>query len=203
MLSRTDSLAFIDLLFNVVLVFVAALFFLLLSVTETDSEEMDTKNDNEILITMRWTENVDMDLWIELPDGRRVWYANRDEPPAHLDLDVVCFRSYYSPEGEHYLIDLNEEVVSIRDVIEGEFSVSAHYFSHRGHEDPVDVEIVVYDVKNRRTIYAGSKQVATIEPEVPFVSFSVRRSKAISASSGYVVENVYTDRPKYIVGRPR
>jgi uncharacterized protein YfaP (DUF2135 family) len=221
----------VDILFILLMSFVALFFLAFVQINKPVEEEANAKNDNNILITMRWTTNNDMDLHLKLPDGRRIFYANRDEPPAHLDVDVVAWRRYqrdgYSPDMSHdsyydesgyggydygeyeqehqtndgeYVIKINEEIVTIRDVLEGEYIVNVHYFSARGYGDqPIEVEVVVQDVKNKKMIYADKKIIRRARSETHFVRFTITGGK----KNRYTITKVYSDRPTYFIGEKR
>ena len=231
----------VDLLFILLMTFVALFFLALVQVNEPVEEKASANNDNNILITMRWKTNNDMDLHLKLPDDRRIFYANRDQPPAHLDVDVVAWRRYqrdgYSPDMSHegyydgeydgsdfgeyneeheaeeneYIIKLNEEIITIRDVLAGEYVVNVHYFSDRGYGDePIEVEIVVQDVKNQKMIYAGKKVINTSRSETFFVRFTVidqteksSLSSRVGIGDKYKIEEVYPDRPTYFIGKKK
>lgn len=194
----------IDLLFNLLLNFVALFFLAFVMVSEKKQKEEEAINDNNILITMRWKANNDMDLHLKLPDDRRVWYANRDEPPAHLDVDVVAWRSYSQRDGTTYTIELNEEIITIRDVLEGEYVVNVHYYSAKQvpSDEDVEVEIVVQDVKNKRVIYADKKLINMMQRETHFVRFTVESAPEtayLGQEPRYLIRDVFTDRPLYYI----
>ena len=228
-----------DMLFNLLLAFIALFYitFVMVSITKK-KEDQDTKNDNNILITMRWKTNNDIDLWLKLPDGRKVWYSNRDEPPAHLDVDVVAWRHYSrngngamydnyngsngrgsnngrsdypipsspsSDVGNDYIIETNEEIMTIRDVLDGEYAINAHYYSARDIDPnlPIEVEIIVQDVKNSKILYAGTKSLNMMQKEVHFVRFSVKSNGKSNGIETYSIEGIYTDRPTYFVGNSK
>jgi hypothetical protein len=201
MFNRDTQTVTTDMLFNLLLTFIAIFFFTFLMVSvQTKKQEESVQNDNNILITMRWQDDCDVDLWIQLPDGRRVWYSNRDEPPAHLDVDVVSWRKYNQETGEQHIIKDNEEVITIRGVLRGEYIVNAHLY--RGGIEPIDVIILVQDVKNRTVIYTGTKKVSLGEREVNFVRFTVD-SLEHQKKGEFHIKDVYIDRPVYIVGNPK
>lgn len=225
---RMESIMFgkvvTDLLFTLLMCFVCLFFLAFVMVNEPQEKEATAKNDNNILVTMRWETDNDMDLHLKLPDGRKIFYANRDEPPAHLDVDVVAWRRYrregyssdmshddyydghdfgeyeeeHTPQADEYVIKLNEEIITIRDVLAGEYVVNVHYFSERGYgTKPIEVEIVVQDIKNRRIIYADKKKIRMPRSETHFVRFSVVEQK----SNGYTIKEIYVDRPTYFIGK--
>jgi len=198
MFGRVGKNVIIDLLFNLLLSFVI-LFILAFWMVSKKDEEEKTKNGNNILITMRWKSDNDMDLWLRLPDGRQVGYNKRDEPPAHLDVDVVSWRKYYQQDGMEYIIEDNEEIVTIRSVLEGEYAVNVHYYSCQSVKEgtPTEVEIMVQDVKNKSIVYVGKHSITDVRSETHFVKFSVVAGK----KGSYYVKKVYTDRPTYFVGK--
>lgn len=211
----------IDLLFNLLLIFVCLFFLAFIQINDSENDDANIDNKNSIMITMRWEANNDMDLWLMLPNGKHVGYSKRDVPPAHLDVDVVAWRRFrtqednynqiYSPSGnfgehdkEHeivpgeYVIRKNEEIISIRNAIAGEYVVNVHYFSDRGYKNtPIRVEVLAYDVRNRRVIYAGAKYISRQREETHYVKFTVMSTEGRE----YKITNVYTDRPTYFVGK--
>lgn len=186
----------IDLLFNLLLSFVVLFFLSFIMVNEKAKEEnKNTQSKSQILVTMYWDDNVDMDLWLRLPSGESVGYSKRHTPPAHLDIDVIKWREY---NGQ--VFKENQEIISIQGVVYGEYTVNVHYFDARDlwkGDTPVSVKILVQDVRNRRVIYFGEKEITDPRSETHFVKFSVSPNEFRS----YSVKDVYTDRPEYFVGQ--
>lgn len=226
MFDKNTSVVTIDLLFNLLLCFIALFFLAYVMITDA-KEEMNTMNKSQYLITMRWTADIDIDLWLMLPDGRKIWYHNRDEPPAHLDLDVTHYRRYHRSDDTWYVSKVNEEIITIRGIMPGEYVVNAHRFNYYIHGDdreyddsgiisedpqsentpaPVVVEIIVQDVQNKKIVYAGIKELSVQEREVHFVRFTVEEYMSHSSRRGVTTsikkhrtKEVYTDRPVYIL----
>lgn len=196
MFNRRTATPIIDLLFNLLLSFVALFCLSFLLINDTSSEN-SVDSESNFLISMRWDANCDVDLWLLLPDGRKVFYANRDEAPAHLDVDVRLWRSFGLSGKRLYVIQNNEEIISIQGILQGEYAVNAHLFSSNGY-DSVEVEVIVQDVKNGNVIYAGKKTVSPDMEQQHFVRFTV------NAKDGYEydVVDVYTDRPIFFVEPP-
>lgn len=196
-----------DLLFNLLMAFISLFFLAFLMVNDPKDEEDAVQSNSNILITMRWHTDNDMDLHLLLPDGRGVWYSNRDEPPAHLDVDVVEWRRYIRPNGQEYVIENNEEIITIRGVFPGEYAVNVHYYNNQrvDEKEEIEVEVLVEDVKNRNVIYAGTKVLSLKEREVHFVKFTVTEKDLVDQNGErrYSVENIYTDRPVFFVGKAK
>lgn len=192
-----------DMLFNLLVAFIALFYLTFIMISTKKQEEEEAKNDNNILITMRWKTDNDIDLWLRLPDGRKIWYSNRDEPPAHLDVDVVSWRRYKRSDGTEGIIDINEEIITIRGILGGEYAVNAHYFSARSVDPmlPIEVEILVQDIKNKKILYADVKKMDMSQKEVHFVKFTVSPFRRQGDIERYLIEKIYTDRPTYFVGQ--
>lgn len=202
--------------------FVCLFFLAFVQINDPKEKKENANNNNNILITMNWETNNDMDLWLKLPNGKHVGYSSRDHAPAHLDVDVVAWRRYrrdnYSPsmkvesdygefgeftqeheqqEGE-YIIKNNEEIISIRDVMPGEYVVNVHYYSARGYQKtPINVGVLVQDVKNERIIYYDEKKITSSDIETHFVKFTIVEY----GNEHYLIEKIYDDRPTYFLGK--
>jgi len=198
MFTRGNTNVIIDLLFNLLLVFVVLFFISFLMVNEPEEQET-AKNDNNILITMCWKTDNDIDLWLQLPDERAIWYQNRDEPPAHLDVDVVRWRSYYDQNDSEYVIESNEEIITIRGILEGEYVVNVFYYDCGVYDDePIEIELIVQDVVNGNIIYAGTKKVSISGDETHFVRFTVESYESYGETK-YRIKKVYDDRPVFFI----
>lgn len=190
-----------DLLFNLLLTFVALFFLSFILVNDPTEDEATTDNRNRILISMNWNTDTDVDLWVKLPDGRKVYYGNRQEDPLFLDLDIVSFGTYRNPDGTWHTIDNNEEIVTVRGVLAGEYVVNGHYFSNRAQAEPFEVEVVIRDIDHRRIIWAGKQTFSDQGSEKHFVKFTVVETVVVNDEQRFRIEDVTTSRTEYVVGR--
>lgn len=86
----------------------------------------------EYLITVTWPDNNpdDVDVWVEDPAGGLVWFRNRDAGLVHLDRDDRgMLNDTLEINGRQLQNPLNQEVVTVRGVVPGEFIVNVHYFA--------------------------------------------------------------------------
>lgn len=91
---------------------------------------IDTKA--EYLVTVTWPDGVpdDVDVWVEDPTGALVWFRNRDAGLVHLDRDDRgMLNDVINVNGRELINPLNQEVVTVRGVVPGEFIVNVHYFA--------------------------------------------------------------------------
>ena len=135
---------FTDLLFNALLgfVFMFLIAFMLINPI-SDTGKIDPKA--EILVTMTWPDlhPDDIDLYVEDPNGGVVWYHVKEAGLMHLDRDDRGnYRDTITVDGQRIQNPLNQETVSVRGIIPGEFVVNIHHYLANG-SDPVPVEVKV------------------------------------------------------------
>ena len=128
-----SNLAFIDLLFNLILgfVFLFLIAFMLIN-KPTETGKIDPKA--EFIIVMYWqNEHIgDVDLWVDTPDGL-VNYISPNMGSTHLDKDDLGIRNdwFTDANGDRQYIYINREVVSLRAFTPGEYIVNAHYYGSK------------------------------------------------------------------------
>lgn len=135
---------FTDLLFNALLgfVFMFLIAFMLINPI-SDTGKVDPKA--EVLITMTWPDQHpdDIDMYVEDPNGGVVWYHVKESGLMHLDRDDRGnYRDTITIDGKKIQNPLNQETVTIRGIIPGEFVVNIHHYLANGIEDvPVEVKV--------------------------------------------------------------
>lgn len=197
MFSKSSSSVMIDLLFNLLITFVALFFLSFVLIADPTEDEEKVDSDSLFIITMTWEEDNDIDIWLQLPTNERLFYGRREAGPAHLDLDVVAVRKYIAPDGTVYEVRPNQEIVTIRGFsLEGLHTLNAHFFG--GVNVPTTVQVTVTDVKMKRVVWAGTKELSAVGTEVHFVQLDIEKRRK---GSGYNVEVV--DGPPVYFIRPR
>ncbi|HEY7843784.1 MAG TPA: hypothetical protein VID30_08905 [Bradyrhizobium sp.] len=110
---------------------VAFLFFIALLSIAPDAKEGKVDSKAEFIITMDWPDNHpdDLDLFVQDPIGNIAWYRHREAGFLTLDRDdrggandfiVVNGRKIPSP--------IREEIVTVRGVVAGEYTVNVSHF---------------------------------------------------------------------------
>jgi hypothetical protein len=138
------GVAFTDLLFNALLGFVVMfiLAFLLINPI-AKSGAIDSKA--EFLITLSWPDGreEDVDLYVEDPAGDLVWFRSREAGLMHLDRDDLGQRNdTIQIAGRAVSNPLNQEIVSIRGIVPGEYVVNLHLYRAAG-EQPVPATVKI------------------------------------------------------------
>jgi hypothetical protein len=169
------GVAFTDLLFNALLGFVVmfVLAFLLINpVARTGA--VDPKA--EFLITLIWPDGrpEDVDLYVEDPVANLVWFRQREAGLMHLDRDDLGqHNDLIEVAGRRIVNPLNQEVVSIRGIVPGEFVVNIHlYREHGGSAVPATVKVEKLNPKVELVFY-GTVMLMAQGDERTAVRFAV------------------------------
>jgi hypothetical protein len=99
----------------------------------------------EFLITLSWPEGreEDVDLYVEDPAGDLVWFRSREAGLMHLDRDDLGQRNdTIQIAGRAVSNPLNQEIVSIRGIVPGEYVVNLHLYRAAG-EQPVPATVKI------------------------------------------------------------
>lgn len=178
---------FTDMLFNVVigLAFMVFIAFALINPTaKTGAIEMKA----EMLITMNWPDNDpnDMDLYVEDPAGNIVWYHGREAGLMHLDHDDRgSGRERMTVNGRTIQNPLNQEIVTIRGIVPGEYVVNAHEFVANTQEKvPVSVKIEKLN-PTASVVFYGTHEFDHKGQEETFVRFTLdAEGKVVDVATG-------------------
>jgi hypothetical protein len=135
---------FTDILFNALLGFAVMVFIALALIRpEARSGLVDVKA--EIIITASWPDGNpdDIDLYVEEPGGNVVWYYVREAGLIHLDRDDRGnLRDTIEVAGTTVETPLNQETVTMRGLVPGEYVVNVYrYTATTGEPVPVTVKV--------------------------------------------------------------
>lgn len=174
---RLRSDPFTDLLFNALLgftfLFLVAIMFMN---PEAKSGIIDPKA--EYILTITWEDNSpdDVDVWVEDPEGQVVWFRTPEAGLLHLDRDDRGqVNDTITINGEEIQNPLNQEVVTLRGVVKGEYVVNLHYYASETGK-PVDVNVRLAKVNPKlEIVYYGTVNLEKRGDEKTAVRFSIGR----------------------------
>ena len=136
--------AFTDLLFNALLGF-AFMFFISFALIQKPQDGGKIDNKAEFIISAEWKDGNpdDIDLIVEDPEGNIVYFQSQQAGLMHLDRDDR------GALGDRIVIDgiemanpNNQEVVTIRGYMQGEYVVNLLYYKSHGPR-PIIVKVKV------------------------------------------------------------
>lgn len=135
---------FTDLLFNALLGF-TLLFFSTIALVNPQKHAGVVDPKAEFIISATWPENLadDIDLWVEDPYGEVVSYLQRDAGWMHLDRDDRGeINDTVVVDGEEVVYPINQEIVTLRGSLPGEYTVNLYYYQAYGAGGvPVTVKV--------------------------------------------------------------
>jgi hypothetical protein len=172
---------FTDLLFNALLgftfLFLVAIMFMN---PEAKTGIIDPKA--EYILTIRWEDYSpdDIDVWVEDPEGNLVWFRNAEAGLLHLDRDDRgILYDTITIDGEEISNPLNQEVVTIRGIVPGEYIVNLHYYATETN-NPVDVDVTLSKVNPVLEIaYYRKVTLDQVGDEITVFRFTIGRDGEI------------------------
>jgi len=190
-----SNLAFVDLLFNLILGFVFLFIVSFLMINEPDKKS-EVEQKAEFMIVLDWDDDkdVDMDLWVETPNGK-VGFVNPSQGSVFLDKDDLGFRNdtYTLENGEMKTVPINREIINIRAFESGEYIVNAHLYGGRfisgtttsvgsksagviGNKltEYLNVKLNIYKLNPYSVVYSGDKIFTTLRQEKTFTRFTIK-----------------------------
>ena len=187
---------FYDMLFNMLIAFVFCFIVALLAMNPKALKAGDIPSKAEYIINVSWPDGNpnDIDTWVQDPGGNLVWFRAREAGLMYLDRDDRGdANDAILIDGRRIASPFRQEVVTIRGIVPGEFTVNVQYYQSRDGR-PVDVTVSIIKVNPRaQVVFYGQLRLARQGDEATAARFTVR-------PDGSVV-NANT-LPKTLVQRP-
>ena len=163
--SYGSHISFNDLLFNTLLGFVYLFAIAVLLISPVTEKKLSPKA--EFIITVTWPgeSKDDVDTWLEDPLGNLLFFLKKETGLMHLDKDDLGASNdtVTLPNGKQIKIKINQEIVTIRGFIPGEWVLNVHMYRKRdiigndiyegGNPTPVEVKVVRLNPKVRIVVY--------------------------------------------------
>lgn len=124
---------FTDLLFNSLLAF-TLLFLVTILFLNPPAKKGIIDPKAEFIITIKWEDNSidDVDLWVRDPKGGLVWFRNPEVGLMHLERDDRgSAKDSILIDGVEVVNPLNQEMITIRGNVPGEYIVNVHYYNNK------------------------------------------------------------------------
>ncbi|NNL99717.1 MAG: hypothetical protein HKO62_03130 [Gammaproteobacteria bacterium] len=179
---RGRSDPFTDLLFNALLGF-TFLFLVAIMFMNPVAKKGIIDPKAEYIITITWPDNNpdDIDTWVEDPNGNLVWFRNREAGLIHLDRDDRGLANdTLTINGREIQNPLNQEVITIRGVVPGEYIVNLHYYASETSQ-PVRATVKVAKVNPAlEIVYYGDIVLQKKGDEATAVRFNVDKNGTVN-----------------------
>lgn len=179
---RNTSDPFTDLLFNALLGF-TFLFLIAIMFMNPVAKKGIINPKAEYIITIAWPDHSpdDIDAWVEDPNGNLIWFRNREAGLVHLDRDDRGqINDTITVNGEEIQNPLNQEVVTIRGVVPGEFVINVHYYASESQQ-PLPVTVKVSKINPAlEIVYYGDTLLEKKGDEKTAVRFVIDKNGAVT-----------------------
>ncbi len=166
---------FTDLLFNALLGF-TFLFLIAIMFMNPISKLGNVTFKAEYIITVTWPDNRpdDVDIWVEDPHGELLSYLNKNAGWLHLDRDDQgTVSDTVVIDGKEVVYPINQEVVTIRGFIAGEYTVNLYYYENRSNQ-PVEATVKIEKVNpSLRLMYIDKIKLEQRDDEKTVVRFTL------------------------------
>ncbi|MEM6998924.1 MAG: hypothetical protein AAF419_03690 [Pseudomonadota bacterium] len=173
---------FTDLLFNSLLAF-TLLFLITILFLNPPAKKGIIDPKAEYIITVKWDDNSpdDVDTWVKGPSEGVVWFRNPEVGLIHLDRDDRGLsKDTILVDGVEITNPLNQEVVTIRGNVPGEYIVNVHYYNSKTLRQ-ANVEVRAIKVNPQlRVLYYGTLVLDKKGEEKTAVRFTVDATGKVS-----------------------
>lgn len=169
----SSNLAFVDLLFNLLVGF-TCLFVIAFLLINPIAKNGVVDPPIKLMVEMTWDDNssADIDLYVMGPDRVPVFYANKENGYITLkrdDLGLVSDK--YEVNGKRVTVKRNYEIITLTDLPDGDYVINIHHFSSRS--GPEEVKVRVTNIQ-RYGIVSDSNFTISSKQEHTMIVFQVK-----------------------------
>lgn len=173
---------FTDLLFNALLGFTLLFFIAILFINpQARKGRVDMKA--EYIISVTWPDHLadDIDLWVQDPLGETVSYLQKDAGWLHLDRDDRGeINDTIMVDNQPVIYPINQEVVTIRGILAGEYTVNLYYYT-AARTEPIETLVKVEKVNpTLQTVYVKKIPLNQQDQEITAVRFKLNAEGTIT-----------------------
>ena len=186
-----STIGFTDLLFNILVGF-AFLFIIAFLLIKPEAKKKDFDRNAEFVVVMEWDKEAkgDIDLYVEDPLGEQCSFRRTVANFMHLDKDDLgsANDTVVNVDGTVSTVKINREVITIRGIIAGEYTINAHYYSERDYSNidnriemgsstrkkkskEITVKVELHKVNPYTILWVGEKEFRGKGQEETFVRF--------------------------------
>ena len=176
---------FSALLFNS-LKAITFMFFIAFAMINKPADEGKVDPKAEMMITVTWPDNNpdDVDTYVEDPAGNIVWYNQREAGLMHLERDDRgMFKDTVLVNGKEIENPLNQEIVAIRGLEDGQYVVNVvHYIANGTAPLPVQVKVEKLN-PTVKVIYYQTLQLKGTGDEQTAVRFTLKGPDVVDVNT--------------------
>ena len=185
----SSNLAFVDLLFNLLVGF-TSLFVIAFLLINPIAKNGTVDPPIRFMVEMTWDDasTTDIDLYMKGPDGKTVFYMSKDNGYITLKRDDIGVQSdTYVVNGKTVTTKRNYEIITTTALPDGDYVVNIHFYSKRSTEAEEDVSIRITNLQPYIVVYEGST-LLRLRQEKTVLAFRVEDGKIVDKRSDIQVK---------------
>jgi hypothetical protein len=167
------SLSLIDYLYF--LMSCLSILFVLQLIQIVKKMEGNIQEKAEYIIETTWDDNSesDVDTWIADPLGNIVWFKDKKKGFMALDQDDMGTKTNYvtMADGSIKTVAYRKEVVTIRSLVPGRYTVNVHLYTKK--RDVNNVKVVIRKLNPYSVVYEKQVTLTENKQEETIVSFDI------------------------------
>ena len=202
----SSNLAFVDLLFNLLVGF-TSLFVIAFLLINPIAKKGVVDPPVRMILELTWDDasHNDMDLYVKGPDGTIVFYTNLSNGYINLERDDLGFQTdLYTINGKRTSIRRNYEVTTMTALPDGDYVVNVHFYSKKkGQPEVENINVRVTDLQPFQVVYDAEVELVYFQ-ETTVLVFKVINGKIVDKRTDIQVKlrqaptstlyNIYTGR---------
>lgn len=149
----------------------------------------------EFIITVSWPpeQDCDVDTYVQDPNGSLVFFKAKEDGLMHLERDDLGkLNDIVTQDGKSIQYDENREVVTLRGVIAGEYTVNVHMFSKRQVQDPTPVNVRLEKINPYKSIITRTVSLDNSSDEKTVFRFVLDRNGNVLETNN--IDKKFTNR---------
>ena len=189
--SYGSQVAFIALLFNTLVGFVF-LFIMAFILINPIAKKSNVEIVAEYIVKITWPTDSpdDIDLWMRDPLGNYVGFKSKDVGLMSLNRDDLGTSNdtVYDPKGKPIKVFRNEEMVTIRGIVPGEYIVNVHYYNKKiaveknGENNyvPMPIQVQIEKINPYNVVFAKEVFLDRKGHEITVTRFTVNEDGSVT-----------------------
>ncbi len=174
-----ENTAFLDLLF-ITLLFVLVINILQNYLIKIEESKANIKTHAEFVITLTWEKDNtdDIDIWVEDPLENVVHFRNKEVGLMHLDRDDIGYVNdqIILPDGSKVAYAYNQEILTIRGFIPGEWTLNIHMYNKR-EKEPTEAQVKIEKLNpQNKIIFFKTFKLKRVWQEITVTRFTMTSS---------------------------
>lgn len=128
---QSSNWSFVDLSFLLALSLLLMLFLAIVNIVQIKIQNKDIDTNAEYIIALTWQNgaDLDVDVWVRDPQENLLFFRSKEVGIMHLDRDDLGnTNDTYEEGGVVKIAPTNQEIVTIRGFMEGEWVVNTHLY---------------------------------------------------------------------------